>query len=63
MKIETAVVKQYRLEQLRRLLQQQEANLRHFENKVVEALEEKLHTQDKIEELEAELEAHELTNL
>lgn len=63
MKPNTYLVKQTTLNLLRKLLAQQEATQRHLENKVVENLESIRDTQERIEKLEAELEAHELTQL
>lgn len=59
---DTYLVKQFTLEQLRRLLAQLEATQRHLENKVVENLDSINDTQERIEELEAELEAYGLVN-
>lgn len=60
MKIESVLVKKMRLSLLRKLLVEQETNIRHYENLVVDALNAQRQTAEKIEELEAELEAHEI---
>lgn len=57
---DSAIVKQFTLSMLKMLLQQQETNLRNLEKVLVRSLEEQEDTRDKIEELEAELEAHEI---
>lgn len=62
MKQETVLVKQARLAFLKQQLVIQEETIRHFENKCVEAIEAKKDTEDRILEIEAELEAHGIVN-
>jgi septal ring factor EnvC (AmiA/AmiB activator) len=57
---DSAIVKQFTLSMLKMLLKQQETNLRNLENALFRLLEEQQDTRDKIEVLEAELEAHEI---
>ena len=57
---DSAIVKRFTLGMLKLLLEQQETNLRNLENALVRSLEEQQDTRDRIEVLEAELEAHEI---
>lgn len=60
MKPQTKLVLIERLEMLRKLAAEQEQVIRNYEGKCVDAIDAKQQTLDAIEELEAQIEAHEL---
>ena len=60
MKPETKLVLIARINMLRKLAAEQEQVIRNYEGKCVDAINAKQQTLDTIEELEAQIEAHEL---
>ena len=62
MKPQTKLVLIARLEMLRKLAAEQEQQIRSYENKCVDAINQQQQTLDTIEELEAQIEAHELVS-
>ncbi len=62
MKPQTKLVLIARLEMLRKLAAEQEQVIRSCENKCVDAINQQQQTLDTIEELEAQIEAHELVS-